>query len=127
MTDIATALNQLNVKEWSLRGEPTTEAEFNDMFRKVIGKTSDNTAIESSNPSDFGVTWKQVSDKKKALEEAEPMKLLRRERDKLLAETDWWASSDLTITDAQKKYRQDLRDITKTATSLDDVTWPTKP
>ena len=139
MTDIATALNQLNVKEWSLIGEPTTEAEFNDMFRKVIGKTSDNTAIESSNPSDFGVTWKQVSDKKKALEEAEPMKLLRRERDKLLAETDWWASSDLTITTAQKKYRQDLRDITKTAnpkiigdgpsTSLDmsSVAWPTKP
>ena len=27
----------------------------------------------------------------------------------------------------EKKYRQDLRDITKTATSLDDVTWPTKP
>ena len=27
----------------------------------------------------------------------------------------------------QKKYRTDLRDITKTATSLDDVTWPTKP
>ena len=139
MTDIATALNQLNVKEWSLRGEPTTEAEFNDMFRKVIGKTSDNTAIESSNPSDFGVTWKQVSDKKKALEDAEPMRLLRLERDRLLAETDWWASSDLTITTAQKKYRQDLRDITKTAnpkiigdgsrTSLDmsSVTWPTKP
>ena len=52
---------------------------------------------------------------------------LREERNLLLAETDWWASSDLTITDAQKKYRQDLRDITKTATSLDDVTWPTKP
>ena len=51
----------------------------------------------------------------------------RRQRDKLIAETDWWASCDLTITDAQKKYRQDLRDITKTATSLDDVTWPTKP
>ena len=52
---------------------------------------------------------------------------LRKERNNKLAETDWWASSDLTMTDAQKKYRQDLRDITKSATSLDDVTWPEKP
>ncbi len=52
---------------------------------------------------------------------------LRKERNYKLAETDWWASSDLTMTDAQKKYRQDLRDITKSATSLNDVTWPEKP
>ena len=127
MTDIATALNELNIKQWVLRGEPTTEAEFNDMFRKVTGADSGGSAIESDKTSEFGVTWKQVSDKKKALEDAEPMRLLRLERDRLIAETDWWASSDLTITTAQKKYRQDLRDITKTATSLDDVTWPTKP
>ena len=127
MTDVSTSLIELDVKEWVLRGEPTTEAEFNSMFRKVTGADSNGTAIESSNPSDFGVTWKQVSDKIKDLKDAEPMRLLRLERNKLLAETDWWASSDLTITDAQKKYRQDLRDITKSATSLDDVTWPTKP
>ena len=129
MTDVITSLRELGIKEWVLRGEgePTTEAEFNAMFRKVIGKTSNDTAIESDKTSDFGVTWKQVSDKMKALEDAEPMRLLRVERDRLLAETDWWASSDLTITTAQKKYRQDLRDITKSAKSLDDVTWPTKP
>ena len=40
--------------------------------------------------------------------------ILRLQRNFLLKETDWWASSDLTMTDAQKKYRQDLRDITKT-------------
>ena len=55
------------------------------------------------------------------------MRLLREERNIKLAETDWWALSDLTMPDAQKKYRQDLRDITKSATSLDDVTWPEKP
>ncbi len=129
MTDVITSLRELGIKDWVLRGEgqPTTEAEFNSMFRKVIGKTSNDTAIESDKTSDFGVTWKQVSDKMKALQDAEPMRLLRLERDRLLAECDWWASSDLTITTAQKKYRQDLRDITKSATSLDDVTWPSKP
>tara|TARA_Y100001937_G_C6993128_1_gene273024 strand:- start:298 stop:708 length:411 start_codon:yes stop_codon:yes gene_type:complete len=58
---------------------------------------------------------------------AENLYLLRKQRNYLLAQTDWWAMSDLTMTDAQKKYRQDLRDITKTATSLDDVSWPSKP
>tara|TARA_R100000426_G_scaffold78338_1_gene55853 strand:- start:43 stop:366 length:324 start_codon:yes stop_codon:yes gene_type:complete len=52
---------------------------------------------------------------------------LREERNSLLYQTDWWGLSDLTMTDAQKKYRQDLRDITKTATSLDNVKWPEKP
>ena len=55
------------------------------------------------------------------------LKMLREQRDILLLKTDWWASSDLTMTDAQKKYRQDLRDITKTYKSLDDVKWPTEP
>ena len=52
---------------------------------------------------------------------------LRQERDRLLLETDWWASSDLTMTAEQTAYRQALRDITNTYTSLDDVVWPTKP
>tara|TARA_B100000886_G_C20420154_1_gene491137 strand:+ start:789 stop:1082 length:294 start_codon:yes stop_codon:yes gene_type:complete len=54
---------------------------------------------------------------------------LRIKRNTLLSETDWWASSDLTMTDAQKKYRQDLRDITKTYQSLSDkdFAFPTKP
>ena len=52
MTDIATALNELGVTEWVLRGEPTSEAEFNDMFRKVTGADSNGSAIESDNPDD---------------------------------------------------------------------------
>jgi hypothetical protein len=127
MTDIATALNELGVKEWVLRGEPTNQTEFETMFRKVMGSDSNGSAIESSDPAHFGTTWAAVSAKKNELVAAEPMRLLREERNRRLAEVDWWASSDLTMTDAQKKYRTDLRDITKTATSLDDVTWPTKP
>jgi hypothetical protein len=127
MTDTVSALIKLGITEWVLRGEPTTEAEFNEMFRKVTGADANGNAIESSTPSDFGVTWSQVSAKKTELVNAEPMRLLREERDRLIAETDWWASSDLTMTSAQTTYRQALRDITDNATSLDDVTWPTKP
>ena len=127
MTDIATALNELQVTEWVLRGEPTSEAEFNEMFRKVTGSDANGSAIESDNPSDWGVTWAQVSAKKTELVNAEPMRLLRVERDRKLAETDWWAMSDRTMTDAQTTYRQALRDVPANYTSLDDVVWPTKP
>ena len=127
MTDIATALNKLGVTEWVLRGEPTSEAEFNSMFRKVTGADANGSAIESDDTSTWGVTWAQVSAKKDELVAAEPMRLLREERDRRIAETDWWASSDLTMTTEQTNYRQALRDITESATSLDDVTWPTKP
>jgi len=127
MTDIAKALNELNITEWVLRGEPTTEAEFNEMFRKVTGSDANGSAIESDDTSTWGVTWSQVSAKKDELVSAEPMRLLREERNKRIAETDWWAGSDHTMTTEQTNYRQALRDITESATSLDDVTWPTKP
>jgi hypothetical protein len=53
---------------------------------------------------------------------------LREERNRLLAETDHWVLSDTAdATSAQTTYRQALRDITNNATSLNDVTWPTKP
>ena len=127
MTDITTALNELGVTEWVLRGEPTTQDEFETMFRKVMGADANGSAIESSDPEHFGTTWAAVSAKKDELVAAEPMRLLREERNRRLAETDWWAMSDRTMTSAQTTYRQALRDITDSATSLDDVTWPTKP
>lgn len=57
----------------------------------------------------------------------EKLAALRGERDYKIAATDWWASSDLTMTQAQIDYRQALRDITLAYSSLDDVVWPTKP
>jgi|TARA_Y100000033_G_scaffold46516_1_gene51060 hypothetical protein len=129
MTTIATALNELGITEWVLRGEPTTEDEFNEMFRKVTGSDDNGSAIESSNPSDFGTTWSAVSAKKTELVNAEPMRLLREERNRRLAETDWMAGSDVTMSSAWTTYRQALRDVPAQdgVTGLDDVTWPTKP
>jgi hypothetical protein len=127
MATVSDALSALGVTEWVLRGEPTSAEEFGSMFRKVTGADDNGSAIESDNATDWGVTWDEVNKKLQDLTSAEPMKELRAERDKLIAATDWWASSDLTMTDAQKSYRQSLRDITKDYDSLDDVKWPTKP
>ena len=129
MTTIADAISALGIKEWVLRGEPTSEAEFNEMFRKVTGTDDNGSAIESDKPSDFGVTWAQASTKQKELQDAEPMRLLREERDRRLAETDWMANSDVTMADDWKTYRQALRDAPAQdgVTGLDNVKWPTKP
>lgn len=53
----------------------------------------------------------------------------RSERNRLLAETDWWAVSDRTMTSAQTTYRQALRDITTHSDwpHLEADDWPTKP
>ena len=127
MATVADALSKLGVTEWVLRGEPTTEAEFNSMFKKVTGSDANGSAIESSDPDDFGTDWATVSAKRDELTAAEPMVALRAERDRRIAETDFYALSDVTMSAEMEAYRQALRDITESATSLDDVVWPTKP
>ena len=52
---------------------------------------------------------------------------LRGYRNGKLAETDWMANSDVTMSDAWKTYRQALRDITNTYKNEREVVWPTKP
>lgn len=128
MATVAEAITALNPDlQWVLRGEPTNAYEFNTMFTVVIGEDENGTAIESREPEDWdGLTWERVETELGQLRLAEPLKLLREERNRRLAETDWWASSDLTMSDERRDYRQALRDITNTYTSLDDVVWPDK-
>ena len=55
---------------------------------------------------------------------------LRQERNRRLAETDFYALSDVTLADNMKTYRQNLRDLPEgkdTVDKCDNVTWPTKP
>ena len=67
---------------------------------------------------------------KKELADARPareMEMIRRERNNLLAETDWMGTSDLTMSAEMKTYRQELRDIPASNTVYENVTWPPKP
>ena len=81
-------------------------------------------------------TETEINNKISELDAAEPMRLLRIERDRRIKLTDWRASSDLTLADAWKTYRQALRDLPASATpkldsyyelDLTSVTWPTEP
>ena len=51
----------------------------------------------------------------------------RAERNAKLAETDWTASSDVTMSDAMTSYRQALRDVPAQEGFPSDITWPEKP
>ena len=74
-------------------------------------------------------TAKAVADKLVELKTTEGLYFVRKQRDILLAETDWVSGEDVpqTLKDKWFPYRQALRDITNTATSLDDVVWPDIP
>ena len=115
--DIGLALLSLRPgAEWVLEGE-------------------DYSGLEWLDSSQTKPTETEVNSKISELDNAEPMRLLRIERDTRIAKTDWRASADLTLTDAWKTYRQALRDITTQTPKLDSnyqldltsVTWPTEP
>ena len=81
-------------------------------------------------------TRAQVEAKIAELKAAEPMRLLRIERDRLIAETDWWVLPDRTPTSEQLAYRQALRDLPDNSSPVLDptsrigisgVSWPEKP
>ena len=97
---------------------------------------NDYSGLEWLDSSQTKPTETEVNSKISELDNAEAMRLLRIERDARIVKTDWRASSDLTIADAWKTYRQALRDLPASATpklnsdyelDLTSVSWPTEP
>jgi len=135
MATIFDALQALEVKEYTMLGEPSTEAEFLEAFKKVTGEDADGYSILSSDPNDFGVTWAEIQAKITELTPYDAVRELRLRRNMLLQSTDVWALSDRTMTAEQTAYRQALRDLPANSPDaaldangmLTGVTWPTKP
>ena len=97
------------------------------MSRLDAIRTIDSSVVKIVDNVAYNATGDVVEYDAEAATTVEQLLILRQMRNAKLAETDWWASSDLTMTSAQTTYRQALRDITDSATSLDDVAWPSKP
>ena len=108
--------------EWNLRGD-------------------DYSGLEWLDKSQTKPTEEEVNAKFAELNNEFPMKLLREERTKRLAQSDWMANSDVTMSDEWKTYRQALRDLPKTHPvnygdpkldsngnlDMSSITWPTSP
>ena len=127
---ISEILTELGIQDWDLYGNPTTEEEFNSMFKKVTGVDENNISIQSSDPNDFGVTWSQIQEKKTELEGNKKLEwdVVRRERNTRIAKTDWTQLSDVPeeTRTAWQTYRQALRDVTNQS-DPSNITWPTEP
>ena len=95
-----------------VNGEPTTNCKL--VNGKLVALTAEEIAeVEaalSAAPSETEIKWR----------------LIRTQRDEKLRETDWRASSDLTLSDAWKNYRQALRDV-PSQSDVDNISWPTEP
>lgn len=101
-----------------------------------VCKSNDYNKIKWLDSSIEKPTYEEVLSEIERLEKLEPMKMVREERDELIAATDWRATVDYPGSDqaAWLTYRQALRDLPANSTpSLDDngqltgVTWPTPP
>ena len=57
---------------------------------------------------------------------ADKWEIVREQRNARLSETDWRASTDRTLSDEWRDYRQALRDV-PTQSDPDNITWPTEP
>ena len=112
---------------WESLEELSQDSEFSG------GMTYDSIiCLKGTKPS-----FEDVVSKNAELEAAEPMRLLRIERNKFLAETDWVSTrsvdSGTPISQEWKTYRQALRDLPATAVPnlengrFTDVSWPEKP
>ena len=123
MNSVCLALNILRPDaKWVVRGLPPNEViEWND--------------TEQTQP-----TEDEINAKLSELQNAEPYKLLREERNKLIAETDWTQLKDISLDSIREKnwkeYRQALRDLPNGSTpkldsygdlDMSSVTWPDKP
>ena len=119
--DISHALLNLVPKaQWAISGESYSGIQWSDSSVTKPTESALNTKVDELNA-------------------AEPMRLLRIERDKRLAACDWVSAkatdTGVAVTTAWKTYRQGLRDMTTQTPKLDSrfeldltsVTWPTEP
>ena len=92
-------------------------------FKNVNGERIQFTAEEETARDAEEKAWTDAAPARRMVD-------LRQKRNALLAETDYMALGDVTLSDAWKTYRQALRDITNTTPSddaLSNITFPTKP
>jgi len=92
-------------------------------YHNINGNNVQFTAEEETARDNEETSWANAAP-------ARALADLRRKRNRLLAETDFWGNSDMTMSDEMTTYRQALRDLPAGKDTVDkcnNATWPTKP
>ena len=138
MQDTSKKINYARFKlgitqDFQCYNNPQTKKQFNRDVKWIVGEDKDGNAVYGDTQL---ITWEQVQEFAEEASTKWALNKLREERDRRLAETDWWAVADRTMTPEQTAYRQALRDITDTSQpeldwndqlDLTSVDWPVKP
>jgi hypothetical protein len=138
MQDTSKKINYARFKlgitqDFQCYNNPQTKKQFNRDVKWIVGEDKDGNAVYGDTQL---ITWEQVQEFAEEASTKCALNKLREERDRRLAETDWWAVADRTMTPEQTAYRQALRDITDTSQpeldwndqlDLTSVDWPVKP
>ncbi len=126
------ALNSDNATDQTMYNNDATAREFTSSEYTLFGDQlkyagNENTKVTGTSLDDATVSFTPYN----ATELLNIALMgLRFKRDRLLEQTDYLALSDVTMSDAWKTYRQQLRDLTDgltTESEVNSVTWPTKP
>lgn len=103
---------------------------------EIMYTTREHTIQYLSHIGNDNPTENQITSTQQNLENARILRMIRAERDRIMATTDWWVVPDRTTTDEELAYRQALRDITSadlSGVTLDEegnpinVPWPQNP
>ena len=92
-------------------------------YHNINGEMVQFTAEEETAADNAETAWNNAAP-------ARALERLRQRRNALLKETDFYALSDVTMSDDMKTYRQNLRDLPDgkdTVEKCENATWPTKP
>ena len=92
-------------------------------YHNINGNNVQFTAAEETARDNEETAWDNAAP-------ARALAMLKERRTRLLAETDFWGNSDMSMTDAMTTYRQALRDLPAGKDTVDkctNATWPTKP
>ena len=92
-------------------------------YHNINGNNVQFTAAEETARDNEEAAWANAAP-------ARALTDLRSKRNRLLAETDFWGNSDMTMSDEMTTYRQALRDLPNgkdTVAKCTNATWPTKP
>ena len=92
-------------------------------YHNINGNNVQFTAEEETAQDNVETAWTNAAP-------ARALADLRSRRNRLLAETDFWGNSDMTMSDDMTTYRQALRDLPAGKDTVDkcnNATWPTKP
>lgn len=126
------ALNSDNATDQTMYNNDATAREFTSSEYTLFGDQlkyagNENTKVTGTSLDDATVSFTPYT----ATELLNIALMgLRFKRDRLLEQTDYLALSDVTMSDAWKTYRQQLRDLPDgltTESEVNSVTWPTKP